>query len=189
MHRVYSDTVEVKDFCNYLWLFTSEANRTSSRVRFHFVMPWDHLLTTHPALLSAQRPALSLEMHSVSLALQAEELAIKTDDNYLPVVAPEAWGGVRYSRSSVILMLPNFHLKITYLCVTWGLRVCSIQPLLRYINPTELSPDNYLTVVTPEACGYVRYSSSFVILILPNCHLKIMNYGPCYQRGFTYRGA
>ena len=38
-------------------LFTNKAERTSRRVRFKWRRPWDHLLITHPPLLSVARPA------------------------------------------------------------------------------------------------------------------------------------
>ena len=58
----------MKDFCNYLLLFTSEAERPSSRVRFQCVMSQNHLLTSRPALLSVEIAALSIGKHSVSPA-------------------------------------------------------------------------------------------------------------------------
>ena len=49
-------------------LLTFKAKRTSSRVRFQCVMPWDNLVITHPALLSFRWAELSVENASVSPA-------------------------------------------------------------------------------------------------------------------------
>ena len=70
MHEICSDRVDLKDCCNYLWLlFTRKAERMTRRVRFQCGRPRDHLLITHPPLLSVERPALSVGKHSVSPAL------------------------------------------------------------------------------------------------------------------------
>ena len=63
---ICSDRVIQKKFCHYLWLFTSKAEISTSRVRFQCGRPSDHLLTTHTPLLCVERPALNVGKHSLS---------------------------------------------------------------------------------------------------------------------------
>ena len=70
MHEICSDIVDLKDFCSYLWLFTSKAESRTSWVRFQCGRPWDHLPITHLSFLSVERPAMSKGKHSVSLSLE-----------------------------------------------------------------------------------------------------------------------
>ena len=68
MHRIVSDIVGMKDFCNY---FSSEAERTSRIVCFLCVMPWDHLLTA--------RPVIDLWPGSVGLSRFEHQLSVSRD--------------------------------------------------------------------------------------------------------------
>ena len=71
MHEICSDRVNLKDFSNYLCLFTSNAESRTSRVRRQCGRPGDHRPITHQPLLSEQyiaRLGMSVLKHSVSSA-------------------------------------------------------------------------------------------------------------------------
>ena len=69
IHEICSNPVDLKDFCDYFWLFSSNAESRTSRVRFQCGRPWSHLRVLPCACQYHCRARVSITAVRVSVSL------------------------------------------------------------------------------------------------------------------------